>query len=88
MVKLRCDSIRKRKHEKQTLKYKVAIQKFLQDDKKSRVAPCKKDCMTKNKIKKQKRFLNDTMRNLYKSLHFSIAIRSVILFFVNVDHSG
>lgn len=57
LVKFRFDSIRKRRHEKQTLKYKVAIQTFLQDDKKSRVAPCKKDCMTKNKIKNRNAFL-------------------------------
>lgn len=70
VVKFRCNAIRKRRHEKQSLKYKMEIQTFLQEDENSRVAPGKKDCLTKKKIKKQKRFLNDTMRNLYKTFIF------------------
>ncbi|CAH1110033.1 unnamed protein product [Psylliodes chrysocephalus] len=41
------------------------IQKFYQKGENSSVAPGKKDSITFHQIKKQKRFLNDTMKNLY-----------------------
>jgi len=43
-----------------------SIVSFFQDDACSRVCPGKKDCITKSKFKKQKRFLNETVGNLYK----------------------
>lgn len=42
------------------------IQTFLEDDENSRQSPGKKDTMTKKKVKKQKRYLNDTLDNLHK----------------------
>ncbi|KAJ8871878.1 hypothetical protein PR048_028218 [Dryococelus australis] len=41
---------------------------FLENDKNSRILPGK-DTVTRRKIKKQKRILNDTMKNLFKKFH-------------------
>lgn len=43
---------------------KELVTLFLEQDRCSRMCPGKKDTKTKNKEKKQKRFLNDTMKNL------------------------
>lgn len=40
--------------------------KFLERDDNSKMCPGKKDCVTKNKVKRQKRYLCDTMLNLHK----------------------
>lgn len=45
---------------------KSRIQAFLEADINSRVCPGKKDCVTKNKAVKQKRFLCNTLKNLYR----------------------
>lgn len=42
------------------------IQSFFESDETSRVCPGKFDFVKRNKIKKQKRLLNDSMKNLYK----------------------
>lgn len=42
------------------------IQTFLEDDENTRQSPGKKDTITKKKVKKQKRYLNDTLENLHK----------------------
>ena len=39
---------------------------FLEEDCNSRLCPGKRDCITKKKIKKQKRYLLDTMKNLFR----------------------
>lgn len=45
---------------------KKEVQKFLEQDICSRMAPGKKDCITRKKVKKQKRLLNDTLKNLHE----------------------
>ena len=40
--------------------------KFLERDDNSTMCPGKRDCLVKNKIKKQRRYLSDTMQNLCK----------------------
>ena len=47
------------------LKLKMEIQYFLEKDSSSRLTAGKKETITRNKLKKQKRLLNDTMLNLY-----------------------
>lgn len=42
------------------------VQTFFEDEESSKLCPGKKDCLTKNKVKKQKRILCDTMKNLQK----------------------
>nr|CAI5841458.1 unnamed protein product [Callosobruchus analis] len=46
--------------------FKDAVQHFLEDDKYSRLCAGKKEFVKKNKIRKQKRYLLDTLRNIYK----------------------
>lgn len=43
------------------------IQEFLERDVNTRLLPGKSDTITKNKVKMQKRVLNDTLHNLHKS---------------------
>lgn len=45
---------------------KLIVKDFLEDDAHSRMAAGKKECITRHKVKKQKRYLNDTMKNLHK----------------------
>ena len=47
------------------LKLKMEVQNFLEKDSSSRLTAGKKETITRNKLKKQKRPLNDTMLNLY-----------------------
>ncbi|PZC79665.1 hypothetical protein B5X24_HaOG216064 [Helicoverpa armigera] len=47
-------------------KLRTAVTTFLQRDDNSKMCPGKKDCVTRNKVKKQKRYLFDTMLNLHK----------------------
>lgn len=42
-----------------------SVRSFLQRDDNNRIAPGKKDTITPNKVKRQKRFLNDDLRNLH-----------------------
>ncbi|KAF9422926.1 hypothetical protein HW555_001469 [Spodoptera exigua] len=42
------------------------IQRFYEDDNNSRCAAGKKECITRNKIKKQKRYLLDSLKNLHQ----------------------
>ena len=48
------------------------IHEFFERDDVSRMCPGKKDCISRNKVKKQKRVLNDTLQNLYKSFSHSV----------------
>lgn len=48
------------------MKLRIAVQNFLERDDNSKMCPGKKDCKTRNKIKKQKRYLSDSMFNLHK----------------------
>lgn len=62
--------IRNRKCEEKTpLPRQITLRKtvtcFLQEDVNSTLAPGKKDTITVNKIKKQKRYMNDILQNLY-----------------------
>lgn len=57
--------IRKRRQEAFRNLVKSEVQHFLEEDENSRVAPGKKDVITYKKTKKQKRYLNDTLKNLY-----------------------
>lgn len=41
------------------------VQKVYERDDVSRITPGKKQCITRTKVKKQKRYLNDTMKNLH-----------------------
>uniref|UniRef100_A0A8D9AZZ8 Uncharacterized protein n=1 Tax=Cacopsylla melanoneura TaxID=428564 RepID=A0A8D9AZZ8_9HEMI len=41
------------------------VKEFLEQDISSRLTPGKKDTITRNKVKKQKRFLNDSLKNLH-----------------------
>ncbi|CAH0550877.1 unnamed protein product [Brassicogethes aeneus] len=44
---------------------KRLIKEFLSKDEHSRLCPGKRDTITRRRIKKQKRYLNDTLKNLY-----------------------
>lgn len=45
----------------------IAVRDFLEEDRNSRLCPGKKDTITRHKKKKQKRYLNETMKNLHKA---------------------
>jgi len=45
---------------------KFEVQQFLELDCNSKLCPGKKDCVTQGSVKKQKRFLTDTMENLHR----------------------
>lgn len=46
--------------------YKIAVQNFFEDDSNSRMTAGKKEFITRKTVKKQKRYLSDTVLNLYK----------------------
>lgn len=47
---------------------KSLVKDFLEDDADSRMAAGEKECITRQKVKKkQKRYLNDSMKNLHKA---------------------
>jgi hypothetical protein len=74
----------KQRSEKQiAAELKKSVQRFLQDDENSRQAPGKKDCITRKKLKKQKRYLNDTMKNLHKKFTNLGPYKSAMPFSVN-----
>ncbi|XP_053600424.1 uncharacterized protein LOC128669545 [Plodia interpunctella] len=45
---------------------KKDVLKFLESDENSRIMPGKKDTITRNQVKKQRRLLSDTLRNLFE----------------------
>jgi len=47
-------------------KDKDAVHAFMEEDINSSLAPEKKDCITEKGIKKQKRYMNDSVHRLYK----------------------
>lgn len=53
-------------NEKTRKTFKNEVQKFLEDDQYSRLCAGKKEFITKNKVRKQKRYQLDTLRNLHK----------------------
>lgn len=57
------------------------VKKFLEEDEHSRVAPGKKDCVTRKKIKKQKRYLNEPMKKLYPKFVSSCGYKISYSFF-------
>lgn len=59
------DFERKARKDKKSNKITASITRFLEEDCNSRLCPGKKDFITKNKVKKQKRILLDTMKHLY-----------------------
>lgn len=52
------------------------------------MAPGKKDCIKKNKFKKQKRFQNETILKLYPKFKRMSGYKISYSFFVSLDHSG
>lgn len=48
---------------------KQQVADFFENDENSRMCPGKKDCVTKNKLKKQKRILNYTCKTLHKKFN-------------------
>lgn len=65
--------IKKRELKLLTVQIQDGVIKFLEEDENSRLAPGKKDCKTFKKVKKQKRYINDTMLNLHKKFVSSIS---------------
>lgn len=65
--------IKKRELNLLTVQIQDDVKKFLEEDENSRLAPGKKDCKTFKKVKKQKRYINDTMINLHKKFVSSIS---------------
>lgn len=63
--KLGHNNYRKKSKDKKNSVIKM-IQKFYEDDSNSRNAARKKECITRNYIKKQKRYLLDSLKNLHK----------------------
>lgn len=51
------------------------VQEFFERDDVSRMCPGKKDCISRNKVKKQKRVLNDTIQNLHKKFKSSVSYK-------------
>lgn len=59
------DMTRKTRKDKTSSKLEKIVIEFFEEDCNSRLCPGKKDSITKDKIKKQKRLLQDTMKNLH-----------------------
>lgn len=53
-----------------SLNAKELVKQFLIKDENSRLCPGKRDTITYRKLKKQKRYLNDTMKSLYKKFKY------------------
>jgi hypothetical protein len=65
----RCNTnnyIKKRQHRLFKAQIQDDIKRFFNDHENTRLAPSKKDCKILKKVKKQKRYINDTMLNLHK----------------------
>lgn len=60
------DMERKTRGDKTSNNLNKIITQFFEEDCNSRQCPGKKDCITRKKIKKQKRYLQDSMRNLHQ----------------------
>ncbi|CAB3234211.1 unnamed protein product [Arctia plantaginis] len=56
----------KSKHASKIHTLKLSVQRFLSDDENSRLCPGKKDYISKNMIKHQKRYLSDSLQNLHQ----------------------
>lgn len=69
------NGLKQRSEKKIVAELKENVRQFLEDDENSRQAPGKKDCITRKKIKKQKRYLNDTMKNLHKKFNNSVSYK-------------
>lgn len=59
------DMTRKTRRDKIDLKLKKVVAEFLEEDCNSRLCPGEKDSISRNRIKKRKKFLPDSMKNLY-----------------------
>ncbi|CAF4951139.1 unnamed protein product [Pieris macdunnoughi] len=59
------DMTRKTRNDKTNSKLEKKVAEFFEEDCNSRLCPGKKDSITKGKIKRQKRLLQDTMKNLH-----------------------
>ena len=59
------------------VKESVERQDFYERDDISRCTTGKKETKTKEKVKKQKRMLNDSMKNLHVKFHFLAEIKKV-----------
>lgn len=64
-VLLTNNSVMRTKMLKISDKVKQDVQTFLEDDEHSKLCPGKKDCITKKKVKKQKRILSRSLKNLH-----------------------
>lgn len=60
------NSVMKLKEKSQINALKEAVKEFLENDSNTRHAPGKKDTITRKKRKMQKRYLNDSMKNLHR----------------------
>lgn len=72
-------------------KYELAkkhVVDFLEKDYNSRLCPGKRDTVTRKQDKRQKRYLNDSLKNLLKDLCAEHIKKRAILHFVSVDHFG
>jgi len=47
-------------------RHRIAVSEFLEEDDNSCVAPGKRDCVTKSKNKKQKRYITDSLKQLHR----------------------
>lgn len=59
-------------HKESWHKRKNSIEKFLEDEENSMISPALKDTVTRKKIKKQKRFLCDSLENLHKKYNAQV----------------
>lgn len=59
--------VQKRKHQLIATTIKEEVTQFFLNDENSRLAPRKKDSKTFKKVKKQKRYHNETMLSLHKN---------------------
>lgn len=90
-------SLTKKRVEEKLMKTKKDIQKFLEDDARSQISPGIKDTITRQKTKKQKRILTDSMKNLhevfikecpeYKLLSYTFFLRFRPFWIVRGDYS-
>lgn len=65
------------------------IIEFLEKDENSRLCPGKKDTITRNKDKRQKRYLNDSLLNLHKEFCLEFPhIKKAMPHFADSDHFG
>jgi hypothetical protein len=60
------NTLKQRQHKQKIEAVRLCVMEFLQRDKNSRETAGKKECITRKKIKKQKRYLNSNMKVLYK----------------------